>query len=110
MNGNIYDELGTRNGKRTVAGEGWLAWDDGDASAVYSVTVTQNGAAGSSAITPIPRDGAAAGEEIDWDVEVPTSGNKFKRGTAHAIFTATVNVDGGGAAYAISWGKDVELD
>jgi hypothetical protein len=110
MNGNIYDDLGTKNGKRTVAGEGWLAWADGDASAVYSVTVTQNGTAGSSASTPIARAGEASGAWIEWDVDVTAGGTKFKKGSAHATFTATVTVDGGAPTYVVSWGKDVELD
>jgi hypothetical protein len=110
MNGNIYDDLGTMNGKKTVAGEGWLAWDDGDASAVYLVTVTQNGTAGSSASTPVQRNGAVSGLWIEWDVPVPANGSKFKKGTAHATFTATVAVDDGGSDYVVTWGKDVELD
>ena len=109
MNGNIYDDLGTSNGKKTVDGEGWLKWDDNDVSAVYLVAVTQNGAAGSSARTPIERNDAATTEEIEWAVPVPAGGGKFKKGTAHATFTATVTADGV-PAYAVSWGKDVELD
>ena len=109
MNGNIYDDLGTSNGKRTVDGEGWFKWDDGDASAVYLVAVTQNGAAGSSAVTPIERDGVATTDEIEWAVPVPAGGGKFKKGTAHATFTATVTIDDG-ISYTVSWGKDVDLD
>ena len=110
MNGNIYDDLGTSNGKNTVDGEGWLKWDDGDAAAVYLVAITQNGAAGSSASTQIQRNGTATNVEIDWKVAVPAGGGKFKKGPAHATFTATVAVDDGLLPYVVTWGKDVELD
>jgi hypothetical protein len=102
VKGNVDNPLGRSNSGHTVQAEGWMQWDAGESSAVFTVGITQGVVAGTGSATYQPND-------TSWDINV-TAGNNgsFQYGPASASVTAVVS-NGSGPPTTVNWTTPVQL-
>jgi len=97
MNGNFDPEQNLKNHDQTVDVRGWLEWDDDDASAVITITVTQDGYD-----CPAPPMTCLAPDD-KWRVDVTRGAPPaWSKGAASGTASAVVTRDDG-TTYPVEW-------
>jgi hypothetical protein len=102
MHGNVNNPLKLSNGDKTVDAKGWMQWDAGETSAVFTVAIAQPPVSGGGADTYTP-------PQTTWDIDVDSAGgDKFQKGPATASVTAVVSKPD--STTTIHWTAPVQLD
>lgn len=104
MWGNVDSPLNRQNSGRKVDAEGWMGWDAGETSAVFTIGITQGtGVSGTGS-------GTYKAGVITWDILVTAAGsNQFQHGQATVSVTAVVS-NGGGPTTTVNWTTPVQLN
>jgi hypothetical protein len=103
MHGNVNSPLGLEDSGHTVDAQGWMLWDTGETSAVFTIGITQGTVSGTGS-------GTYQRGRTTWDIPV-TAGNgaDFHEGQATASVTAVVS-NGGAPPTTVNWTAPVQLD
>jgi hypothetical protein len=103
MWGNVNSPLNIANSGKRVDAEGWMEWDTGETSAVFTIGITQNTVSGTGS-------GTYDSNKDEWDIKVTAANNReFQRGEATASVTAVV-ANGSNPSTTVNWTAQVQLN
>jgi hypothetical protein len=103
MWGNVFSPLNRQNNDRTVDAKGWMQWDTGETSAVFTIGITQGIVSGTGS-------GPYQNGKTTWDIRVAAANNQqFQRGPANASVTAVVT-HSDGSTTTVNWTTVVQLN
>lgn len=110
MNGNFDTDQGLKGSGMTVDARGWLTWEQGDAFADITITVTQDGYACAGPQMRCRPEGNTPGVRETWKVDVTRPAPpRWRKGSASGHAAAVVTKTDGTTYNAPWWSPPLTL-